>query len=88
MGYESTRVIKSPRRGILRRLALVGESPAAFYRDACAMLDEEARSQAAGHLVAHCLRNREFASERAASARLFTPRTMRCLRGPLGAPQG
>ncbi len=53
-------MIRSPRqKRILRRLALVGEGPAAFYMDACAMFDGEPRLQTTMHLVAHCLREIE-----------------------------
>jgi hypothetical protein len=47
---------------IHRRLALIGEGPAAFYRDAVRMLDEDFPLLESGaHLLAHCVREIESA---------------------------
>src|SRR5437773_358430 len=46
---------------IYERLALVGEGPAAFYRDACRIIATEPPFETTTHLVGHCLREIESA---------------------------
>ena len=46
---------------IHRRLLLVGPGPAAFYRDACRLMNQDHGLQSASHLVAHLLRDTESA---------------------------
>lgn len=49
---------------IRRRLALLGDGPAAFYVDACAILESNPRLGTAAHLLGHCLREIESALRR------------------------
>ena len=44
---------------IHRRLLLLGEAPAAFFRDACMMMASRTDYQSTTHLVAHLLRETE-----------------------------
>lgn len=46
---------------IYRRLRLIGEGPAAFYRDACRLMEESASLESTSHLVGHLLREVEDA---------------------------
>ena len=46
---------------IYRRLLLIGEGPAAFYRDACKLMEDPQAFEAASHLVCHLLRDVESA---------------------------
>ena len=52
---------RSPRHERIneRLLRLVGPGPAAFYRDACRVMDNEALLETSTHQVAHCLREME-----------------------------
>ncbi len=51
---------RSPRRErIHRRLRLLGEGPAAFYRDACNIADSTVSLETGGHLLAHAVREIE-----------------------------
>ena len=43
-------------RGTYRLLQLVGGEPAAYFRDACRLMDREPRLEATTHVVAHLLR--------------------------------
>ena len=54
---------RSPRHERIneRLLRLVGPGPAAFYRDACRVMDNEALLETSTHQVAHCLREIESA---------------------------
>jgi hypothetical protein len=62
---DGSHMIRSPRQErILRRLALLGDGPAAFYRDACRIMGEDPRLDTAAHLLAHCLREIESALRR------------------------
>ncbi|MBZ5697620.1 MAG: hypothetical protein LAN18_03640 [Acidobacteriia bacterium] len=62
--YENSRRVpfqfEEPRQErIFRRLKLVGDGPAEFYRDACRLMSQESDFASTTHLVAHLLREIE-----------------------------
>lgn len=61
---------------IYEDLRLIGPGPAAFYRDACRIMEAEPPFEAATHLVSHCLREFESALRdvlRPVAEQLFPP---------------
>ena len=52
-------VLTKQQRRIYQRLLLVGEGPAAFYRDACRIMVAEPSFETITHLMGHCLREIE-----------------------------
>lgn len=58
---QSFRFLTRQQRRIYQRLILVGEGPAAFYRDACRIMVAEPPFETITHLMGHCLREIESA---------------------------
>jgi hypothetical protein len=58
---------------IYRRLLLIGPGPAAFYRDACRLMDQGLSFETTPHLVAHSLREIESAIRAVLLPHDFTP---------------
>ena len=74
----SVRLHNEQYRRIHEGLRLIGPGPAAFYQDACRIMEAEPPFEAATHLVSHCLRELESALRdvlRPVAAQLLPPVT-------------
>lgn len=59
--HEPFRFRDSRQQQIYKRLLLIGPGPAAYFRDACQIMEGNSNLDAATHLVAHLLREVENA---------------------------
>ncbi len=58
-GHQPFRFQERRQERVYRRLRLIGDGPASFFRDACQMMDSPMRLQSTTHIVGHLLREVE-----------------------------